>query len=135
MSMLHRELRIAAVLSGLAVVSACGNVLEYKDPIACTEEARSAVSLSIVDSLSGKGDSLGGLWARAVDGAYRDSTANGFHHQQAGAVIMALAYERPGTYAVTVHATGYQDWSKSGVVVGHDECHVITAQLTARLVR
>ena len=48
---------------------------------------------------------------------------------------MALAYERAGTYTVTVHATGYRDWIKPGVTVTKDVCHVIGVLLTARLVK
>jgi hypothetical protein len=43
------------------------------------------------------------------------------------------AGERAGTYAVTVTATGYAEWTTSGVVVTADECHVIPVRLEPRL--
>jgi hypothetical protein len=45
----------------------------------------------------------------------------------------AGAHEHAGSYAVSVTHTGYEPWQQSGVVVGRDECHVITEALTARL--
>lgn len=43
----------------------------------------------------------------------------------------ALAYEKPGTYAVTVEQTGYRLWTRGNVPVTRDECHVQTVSLTA----
>ncbi|MEO5580406.1 MAG: PEGA domain-containing protein [Gemmatimonadaceae bacterium] len=48
-------------------------------------------------------------------------------------VLLSLAYERAGTYTVTVTKPGYREWRRTGVQVGRDECHVITVPLTARL--
>jgi hypothetical protein len=45
------------------------------------------------------------------------------------------AYERAGTYAVSVDVPGYQTWRVGGVRVSSDRCHVITVPLTARLIR
>ena len=58
-----------------------------------------------------------------------------FNDSQTGVVRAALAFERAGTYAVTVHADGYKDWSKTGVVVTKDVCHVIGVALSARMVK
>lgn len=101
---------------------------------ACTTEAKAAINVMVVDSLTGKSAAFTGLWLRVRDGSYVDSTAMSFTDSQ-GQVLMAAAYERKGTYAVTVHADGYRDWSKLNVVVGADRCHVIPVQLTARLVK
>jgi hypothetical protein len=124
---------LLAVASTLGL--ACGYLDKPSGPYFCTTEARAAVSLVIVDSLTNKGDALTGLWARAVDGTYRDSSVMTFSDQSLQAMRMALAYERQGTYTVTVHATGYQDWTKSGVLVTADQCHVNGVSLTAKLVR
>jgi len=103
--------------------------------VVCTEEARAGITLTIVDSLTGTADALTGLWARAVAGTYRDSTTMNFGNSETGTANMALAYEHAGTFVVTVHATGYQDWTKPGVVVAGDTCHVIGVALAARLVK
>jgi hypothetical protein len=130
-----RQSRIPAFIVALAggLTLGCGS--NSPGPVICTAEARAAVSLVIVDSLTNKGDALTGLWARAVDGTYRDSSVMTFSDQSLQATRMALAYERKGTYTVTVHATGYQDWTKTGVLVTADQCHVNGVSLTAKLVR
>jgi hypothetical protein len=46
-----------------------------------------------------------------------------------------LAYEKPGTYEVTVQQTGYRLWTRTNVQVTRDECHVQTVSLTALLQR
>ncbi len=104
------------------------------DPgLVCTQVAIAAVYVRVEDRLNDTPPPFVGLWARAVDGNYRDSTTMSFTNQQTGAVSMALAYERPGTYTVTVHANGYLDYERTGVVVTKDECHVIPVEVVARL--
>jgi hypothetical protein len=63
----------------------------------------------------------------AKDGAYTDK-AIGMPPQY------YAAYERSGTYVVTVLLAGYQQWQMPNVVVRRGQCHVTTSQLTARLV-
>lgn len=46
-----------------------------------------------------------------------------------------LAYERAGVYTVTVEAPGYRPWSREGIRVGADGCHVETVSVVARLER
>lgn len=67
----------------------------------------------------------------ARDGAYADSAtvpADGSNSTPVG-----LAGERAGTYSITVRKAGYQTWSKGGVLVTKDVCHVIPVQVTAKL--
>ena len=94
-----------------------------------------AENLTVVDSVTGAPAALVGLWARARDGSYTDSSGFMYTDSQTGATRIALAFEHAGTFAVTVHAPGYQEWTKSGVVVTKDVCHVIGVQITARLVK
>ncbi|MFN2382919.1 MAG: hypothetical protein ABR559_01490, partial [Gemmatimonadota bacterium] len=64
----------------------------------------------------------------AVEGAYAD-TLHAF-----SATSLGGAFERPGTYAVTVRKPGYREWRVTGVSVTSDACHVRPVQLQARLV-
>lgn len=48
--------------------------------------------------------------------------------------LLMGAGERGGTYDVTVERPRYQAWSRSGVRVEEDECHVIPVALDAPLV-
>lgn len=127
--------RASAVRLGVAFAVAAVACRAPADPgFACTTEARAGINVTVVDSLTGKAESFTGLWLRARDGSYVDSTTMAFPDAM-GQMRMAAAYERKGTYAVTVHADGYRDWSKLNVVVTADRCHVIPVQLTARLAK
>lgn len=46
---------------------------------------------------------------------------------------VGMVFERPGRYSVTVTKGGYHTWSREGVVVSDDGCHVKTVRLEARL--
>lgn len=96
----------------------------------CTLEARAGITLTAVDSLSGQPVVTTGT-AGAQDGGYSEKAIA----IPGTPVRYSMAFERPGTYTVTLAVDGYQVWHATGVVVPRDACHVITAQLTARLVR
>jgi hypothetical protein len=132
------NIRVVKAASAVAVLltAACGSVYSPRnDSVVCTTEARAAVSLTVVDSLTGQGTGLTGLFARVVDGSFRDSTTSFFTNPSTGIPSVGMAYERKGTYTVTVRATGYQEWTRTGVTVSADECHVNGVALVARLVR
>jgi hypothetical protein len=103
--------------------------------LVCTEEARPALMVGLADSLSGATTGFTGVTILATDGAYADSVVMPVYPGDPYNGPVALAYERRGTYTVSVRATGYATWMKSGVVVTGDQCHVTTASLTARLAR
>ena len=112
-------------LVATVVVSACdadGN------PVACTAQATAGIAVSVQDSASG---TLVGRGARIIaqDGTFADTARATTAHDGP----YALAFERGGTYTVTVEQQGFRTWSRSGVSVTRDQCHVRTAALTARL--
>jgi hypothetical protein len=126
----------------LGWVTGVGNAL-ILDSIAvhvgviCTAEAKAGLVISIEDSLSGSKGPFAGVNYVAREGtAFSDSTLVAAVPAQVSglAFSVGLAYERVGTYAVTVKATNYRPWTKSGVVVAKDACHVIPVSLVARLV-
>jgi hypothetical protein len=49
-------------------------------------------------------------------------------------ISRSAAGERPGTYSVEVHRSGYRTWIATNVRVGRDACHVRTRTLRADLV-
>ncbi len=124
-----------ALAAAILFSAACGSVNDPGGGLVCTTEARAAISLTVVDSLTGQPAAFTGLFARAVDGTFVDSTTNFFSNPGGGGVGTGLAYERKGTYTVTVGAAGYQNWVKTGVNVTAGECHVNGVVLTARLVK
>lgn len=103
--------------------SACNLV-----PGACTFQALPAVSVDVRDSVTnavaGRGASI-----IAHDGVFADTAE--FVSAYDGPY--GLAHERVGTYTVTVEQQGYRPWSRTGVRVTRDECHVRTVSITARL--
>ena len=104
------------------------------DPdIVCTAVIVPGVSVTITDSLTGTIAGMTGAWAAAREGTYSDSAAALMLPTQ---LIVNLAGERTGTYAISVGATGYKTQSTSGVtVVRPNSCHVKTVLINARLVR
>ncbi|MDP9177076.1 MAG: carboxypeptidase-like regulatory domain-containing protein [Gemmatimonadota bacterium] len=109
------------------MLSACTS----PNDVLCTEIAIPGINVLVRDSVSGAFGSNGAT-ATAVDGAYSDTNGFPATHTQPENPI-ALAYEREGTYAVTVTKTGYKAWTASGVRVTRDRCHVRTVTLNARL--
>jgi hypothetical protein len=102
--------------------------------VACTEEARPALMVGLTDSLSGATTGFTGVTIVATDGVFADSVVMPTYPGDPYNGPVALAYERRGTYTVSVRANGYATWTKPGVIVSGDQCHVTTVSLTARLV-
>lgn len=120
--------RFVCLTLALVAIAACRNVDDVN--IVCTSEARAGIRLIVVDSVTGAAagkastivaragtfvDSLPAIWTASSDGPY------------------PLAAEHPGTFTVTVRRSPYRDWSRTGIVVTADKCHVRTVDVTARL--
>lgn len=124
--------RLTCACAGALVLGACTSV---SLPIACTEEYRYGLNVTVVDSLTGAPPSSATLIAR--DGAHVDSvgpqTTFLSGPQGQPILLVSAAGERPGTYDLTVRSPGYLDWTRAGVQVTADECHVDPVALTARL--
>jgi len=80
---------------------------------------------SVTNALAGRGASI-----IARDGVFADTAEHPFAAYDGP---YSLARERAGTYTVTVEQQGYRLWSRPGVRVTRDECHVRTVSITARL--
>lgn len=114
-----------ALLTVAAATSACTGVLSPN----CTDVAKAAIAVDILDSATGE-TAVAGARAIAVEGEYAD-TAFSDHVATVGPYL--LAFERPGTYTLTVEKPGYQPWSRSGIRVTDDRCHVRSVRVTALL--
>jgi hypothetical protein len=113
----------AALLVGLGACTVSDHMVAEGD---CTVDQRPGLVLSVIDSTTGDPISTPSLViARA--GTFAD-TARTF-------VLPTyyLLYERAGTYVVTVNHAGYREWSRAGVVVAADRCHVLRLTMAARL--
>lgn len=113
------------VFAAAAAASACDG---DRNPVVCTDQSVAGLAVSVQDSASGM---LAGRGARiiATDGAFADTARATTAYDGP----YALARERSGTYTVTVEQQGYRTWSRSGVSVSRDQCHVRTTAVGARL--
>lgn len=119
---------LAVVVLGLA---GCEN-----DPVGfgCTLEARSSVTVTVIDSASGTGRARGAT-VILRDGAYTDSSVFALDDPLPGDSIFYFTntFERAGTFTVRVRRPGYALWERQNVQVTSDQCHVVTARVRARL--
>ena len=117
----------------LALLSACHSVAG-SDAV-CTGVAVPAIQLEVRDAAD---RAPAGREARAIarDGAFAD-TARPYvlHGYEDQVLTFMLAFERRGTYLVTVERAGYMRWERAGVRVDGNECHVRPVELTALLQR
>ena len=86
--------------------------------------------VTVVDSLTNTSPSSAILIARS--GAYVDSVGPQARNEL-GWLGLSAAMERSGTYDLTVRAPGYREWTRAGVRVTDDGCHVDPVTVTARL--
>ena len=100
--------------------------------VACTMEARPGLSLTLQDSATGLAPSgAGGMRLRATNGTYSDSLVVPL--SLGGS--WSMAWERRGTFTVTIDADGYLPWRRDDIVVTGGLCHVYATRVTARLQR
>jgi len=119
---------VKTLLALVALVSlvGCGEHSATETPGAgCTDNAIPAITVTIVDALTSQ-PIPGGALVIARDGAYADTAAG-------QPPLYFMAYERSGTYSVSVASPGYRPWNLEGLVVMRDRCHVKTVPLAARL--
>lgn len=101
---------------------------EDDNGIACTEEARAGLNITIKDSETNAYLSEG-VSVVATDGSYSE-TLQSFDSTEP---IFSGAYEREGNYTITVSKTGYVTYTSEVISVTSDVCHVIPQQRTILL--
>lgn len=109
------------------------NGCELLDPVVCTTEARPAIVVTVMDSVTSGAVASSDVMIIASDGVIADTARIAHVPAQPGRV--GLAHERAGRYDVEARAVGYITWSQDGVRVTEDECHVRTVELVARMQR
>lgn len=122
-----RRLLTLAPLALLTLLPACSAVL---DPVYCTTDFRFGLAVQVQDSVTGAWIGSGATLV-ARDGAYVDSVTGPVGRPEDAA--LAAAGERAGTYDLVVRHEGYLPWSRTGVKVEGDECHVHPVTLLARM--
>lgn len=99
-------------------------------PIICTTEAKAGLNISVTLVESSSNIPISdGITVTATDGNYSE-TLQFFDSQNP---IFSGAYERPGTYIVTVTKPGRQTYVSQPIRVSRDVCHVIPNNLSVVL--
>lgn len=122
------SVRAGAVLATSWLVAACQSLPPTGGGTICTMQFVYGISATVTDAATGT-DITPGSSLIVREGSYVDSVAAG------PGSFLAAAGERAGTYEVTIRRSGYQPFSRSGVAVTRDECHVHPVRIEARLQR
>lgn len=99
------------------------------DEIYCTQEAKAGLNITVKDAVTDELLSTG-VTVIAQDGSYTE-TLEDFPSDEVSVFIGA--WERVGTYVVTVSKEGYQTFTSEPIVVTADVCHVIPQLVTLEL--
>jgi hypothetical protein len=116
----------------LQLVGACSSGDPEHPGFVCTAEVRAGVSVTVTDGVSGQ--PLSGVTGELVGTDGYTETAGPSPGGQASSNTLAFAYERAGTYSLTLRRDGYLDWRLSDITVTRDPCHVQTVSLQAAMV-
>ena len=134
--MAPRSGQCRAKLRTFAVVAVAGMAFAGCDVLGittnCTTELVWGVSLTLEDSTTGGRLNTPAITVKAVDGGYIEEMTVDPDPPNPGPVT--IISDRPGTYAITVLAEGYEMWHLDNVRVRQNGCHVSTVPLVARLV-
>lgn len=111
---------------GAAAVAASLFLGGCDEPVVCTLMRVPALSVEVTHGTTGE---------PAADGATVTVTGGDFVREleQVSTLSFRVPYERAGTYRVTVEKEGFSTWSREGIVVDEDECHVHTVTIQAAL--
>ena len=110
--------RTIAILSIVMASSACDAV----EPVMCTLEARAGIIVEVFDAMNGESITEGSTMTLRDGDSVETST---------GVIALLGAYEREGTYDVSVAHPGYHIWHRADIRVTKDECHVRPVVLRA----
>ena len=115
------------LLAGSVLGVGC-SAIDPTDATVCTLEASAGITVDVRDSVTNALVGRGSVVV-AREGTFAETASD----TQISNGPYALVFERAGNYTVTVTQTGYQPWTKAGVVVAKDGCHVTGVAVTARL--
>lgn len=117
-----KKLLLIVVLFPFLLATQCD---EEDNGIACTEEARAGLNITVKDAETN--DYLNeGVSVIATDGSYSETLIS----FDVAEPIFSGAYEREGNYTITVSKTGYITFTSEIITVTSDVCHVIPQQRT-----
>lgn len=98
------------------------------DDVACTLEAKAGLQVK-VSLQNGTLPNSSGVTVTAKDGNYSEILGE----SGLGYTDFVGAYERKGTYVITVSKNGYKTYISNSIIVTADRCHVIPNQINVVL--
>lgn len=114
-------------------LSGCGfKTTSDGEVIACSGSVEPGIKVEVIDKETGLPISCG---ASSVirDGEFFDKVKNPSGSGCADSTALLGAYEREGTYEVSVFKEGYLDWRVEDISVSSNVCHVNTITIQAYL--
>lgn len=93
----------------------------------CTMEARAGLNVTIQDAVT-HAVLTEGVSVVAMEGTYSETL-----ERIPGSDVFSGAWEREGSYVLTVSKEGYQTYTSETIVVTADVCHVIPQNRTVEL--
>ena len=120
---MRRIAAILVVLAGAGLSAACNTT-------PCSFTAEPGLVVTVVDSISNANITQGSAVV-ARQGFFVDSV-----NATGTGTSVPLAYNRGGIYNLTVHHTGYKEWTKTGVPVPGSSCGIrASVNVIARLIK
>ncbi len=110
----------------LLFTTSCNN---DDDAIVCTLEAKAGLNITVKDA-STNAVLSDGVTVTAQDGTYTETLEQLPNNE---IPVFIGAWERAGTYVITISKEGYQTFTSEPIVVTADVCHVIPQVLTLNL--
>jgi len=101
---------------------------DNRNLINCTQEARAGLNVTVQDAIS-HSVLTDGVTVQATDGTYSETL-----ERIPGSDVFSGAWEREGSYVLTVSKEGYQTHTSETLIVTADVCHVIPQNRTVELV-
>lgn len=135
MTKLEQSIFLCTLLFSL---TACDSGIE-EDPIVCPAVALPAISVKVFDAETTQSAS-NNTTVTVTDSSFSDnqSCPNSVFPNcgdENSDFSFQLAFEREGTYSVTVEKAGYETWSMQDIVVTKGQCNVETVFIEANLNR
>ncbi|PKP19181.1 MAG: hypothetical protein CVU07_00430 [Bacteroidetes bacterium HGW-Bacteroidetes-23] len=111
----------------LFLATSCNN--DDDEDVNCTLVALAGLNVTVKDAVTDEVLSTG-VMVIAQDGTYTETLEQLPNNE---IPVFIGAWERVGTYVVTVSKEGYQTFTSQPIVVTADVCHVIPELLTVEL--
>jgi hypothetical protein len=130
-----RSIKTTNIMKKFILLLACtpfllASTCEDDQPIACTLEARAGLSVGVKNAVTNE-VLADGVTVVAVDGNYAETLEEVFDGNNSS--IFIGAWERAGSYTITVTKVGFKTFTSPAIQVTADQCHVIERQVRVNL--